>query len=197
MTADLLNLLRDAARHEEDGSSDFDLNPGIRLTEGRKLRPGAVLIGVCSDDASVVLTKRAHHLRNHPGQIAFPGGKVDAADKDVTAAALREAQEEIALDPENVEILGLLNPHETVTGFSVTPVVALINGAPRFEPDPGEVDEVFRVPLSFLANPANFRIEGRRWQGIVRRYYVAPYGPYYIWGATARMLHRLASRFAQ
>ena len=175
-------------------SSDYDLNPGISLPAGRTLRPAAVLVGVL--DEAVILTKRASHLQNHPGQIAFPGGKVDEGDADATAAALREAQEEIGLDPGNVRLLAELPGHETVTGYMVTPVLARIERAFTPVPEAGEVAEVFRVPLPLLMDPARYRVERRRWRGIWRYYYVVPHGPYYIWGATARMLKSLADRVA-
>jgi 8-oxo-dGTP pyrophosphatase MutT (NUDIX family) len=175
-------------------SSDYDLNPDVVLPEGRKLRPAAVLIGVLED--TVILTKRASHLKHHPGQIAFPGGKIDAGDADATAAALREAQEEIGLDPATVRLLAELPSHETVTGYNVTPIIARIDRAFTPVPEAGEVAEVFRVPLPLLMDPARYRVERRRWRGVWRRYYVVPYGPYYIWGATARMLKSLADRVA-
>ncbi len=176
-------------------SSDYDLNPDVVLPAGRKLKPAAVLIGVL--DETVILTKRASHLKHHPGQIAFPGGKVDAGDVDARSAALREAEEEIGLSPSNVEILGEMPCHETVTGYAVLPVLARIEREFTATPEAGEVAEVFRVPLDFLLRPDNFHIEKRRWRGVWRRYYTVPYGPYYIWGATARMLKALADQVAQ
>ena len=179
-------------------SSDYDLNSGVVLPEGRVLRPAAVLVGVqdCADGARVVLTKRASHLRNHPGQIAFPGGRQDAGDPDLIATALREAQEEIALPPDRVQVLGTLPMHETVTGFQVTPVLALLPDRLALRPEQGEVAEVFSVPLSHVTDPDRFQIEKRRWRGVWRHYYVVPFGPYYIWGATARILRGLADRMA-
>jgi 8-oxo-dGTP pyrophosphatase MutT (NUDIX family) len=179
-------------------SSDFDLNPGTVLPPGRKLRPAAVLIAVCEGACgpSVLLTKRASGLKHHPGQIAFPGGKIDAGDASAEAAALREAQEEVGLDPALVRVLGQLPAHETVTGYTVVPILGHIRADFTPVPEAGEVEEVFRVPLAHLADPANFRVERRMWRGVWRRYYVVPYGPYYIWGATARMLRGLVERLA-
>ncbi|MGL6211748.1 MAG: CoA pyrophosphatase [Paracoccaceae bacterium] len=174
-------------------SSDYDLNPGIVLPEGRKLRPAAVLVAV-TPDARVILTKRASHLKHHPGQIAFPGGKVDASDAGPEAAALREAREEVGLPPAQVRVLGALPQHETVTGFQVTPFLAVVEGDFTPVPEAGEVEEVFTVPLSHVLTPARFSIERRLWRNEWRRYYAVPYGPYYIWGATARILRGLADR---
>jgi 8-oxo-dGTP pyrophosphatase MutT (NUDIX family) len=175
-------------------TSDFDLNPGLNPPAGRKLRDAGVLIAVL--DGRVILTRRAAHLKHHPGQVAFPGGKVDPGDTGPQGAALREAQEEVGLDPAQVSVLGHLPVHETVTGFLVTPVLATVTGPFHPVPEAGEVDEVFTVPLSYLADPANYRIEHRRWQGVQRRYYAVPWGPHYIWGATARILRGLAERLS-
>lgn len=191
---DLATLCAALQRHPAAPSSDYDLNPGIVLPPGRKLRPAAVLIGVLGD--SVILTKRASHLKHHPGQIALPGGKIDAGDAGPEAAALREAREEVGLDPGNVEVIDALPAHETVTGYTVTPVLARVRAEFEAVPEAGEVSDVFRVPLGFLMEPRNYRVEGRRWRGTRRHYFVVPFGPYYIWGATARILKSLADRVA-
>lgn len=173
-------------------SSDYDLNADVTPPD-RELRDAAVLIAVIEEpEPAVLLTKRSSALKHHPGQIAFPGGKVDAGDTDVIAAALREAREEIAL--ESAEVLGTLAPHETVTGFNVTPVLALVS--PDFVPvpEPGEVEEAFRVPFAHLTDTSNYLVESRRWRGQRRYYFTVPWGPYYVWGATARMLRALADR---
>ncbi len=199
MARDLITDLTEALSRDGSGSSDFDLNPETVLPAGRKLRPAGVLVpvSVTRDAPRLILTKRSSALKHHPGQIAFPGGKQDEGDIDVTATALREAQEEIGLPPELPSILGHLPTHETVTSFSVTPVVAILEAS--FEPvaEPGEVDEIFFVPLAHVLNPENYVVESRRWRGQRRYYYAVPYGPYYIWGATARMLRGLAARMSE
>lgn len=195
-TPDPTDQLRAALRRPGEGSSDFDLNPDFVLPEGRKLRPAGVLvpISLVGGVPRLILTKRSSALKHHPGQIAFPGGKQDKGDADVTATALREAQEEIGLPQELPEILGHLPTHETVTSFTVTPVVAILREPFQPVPEPGEVAEVFPVPLAHVLNPANYIVESRRWRGQRRYYFTVPFGPYYIWGATARILRGLAAR---
>ncbi len=193
-TTDLIGVVATVLGRARGATSDFDLNPETVLAEGRRLRPAGVLVPLMmrSDGARVVLTQRSSVLKHHPGQIAFPGGKQDEGDADVTAAALREAREEIGLDPENVEVLGYLPTHETVTGFTVTPVVARVLAPYTPVPEEAEVAEVFDVPLDHVLQRSRYRIEARYWRGTMRRYYTVPFGPYYIWGATARMLRSLA-----
>lgn len=176
-------------------SSDFDLNKSIQPSNLART-PAAVLIGIRPELETVILTKRSARLKHHPGQIAFPGGKQDATDPSLIHAALREANEEIGLPFGIVDVIGTAPTHHTVTGYLMTPVVGLL--LEDFDPIPevGEVSEVFEVPLAHLANPANYRIEGRHWRGQRREYFAVPFGPYYIWGATARMLRALADRMA-
>lgn len=195
MSDPLAPVLAAIARPGRD-TSDYDLNRESQRPMPQTLLPAAVLIALQTrpDGTFLILTKRASHLKHHPGQIAFPGGKADTADRDPVATALREAREEIGLSAGDAQVLGEIEPHETVTGFRVTPVIARIS--PTFRPirQEDEVEEVFAVPLSHVTNPAMFRVEGRRWLGQTRHYYVVPYGPYYIWGATARILRALADR---
>lgn len=188
---DLKKALCRAIENVRHASSDYDLNRDVVLPKGRVLKPAAVLVAV-TETGEVILTKRSAQLKHHPGQIAFAGGRQDETDHTLVDVALREAREEIGLNPAHATILGGLPSHETVTNFAVTPIVALVPNGLRFVPEPGEVDEVFTVPLAHLVNPANFCIEGRHWRGQKRFYYTVPFGPYYIWGATARILRGLA-----
>ena len=195
MTHDPLAVFYAALQASYAGSSDFDLNPDVVLPPDRVLRPAAVLVAyqILAGQPHLVLTKRSSALKHHPGQIAFPGGKRDDADADISITALREAHEEIGLVPSAVEVLGQLPSHETVTGFAVTPVLGRITC--DFDPkaEQGEVAEVFSVPLWHVLNRQNFMIQSRRWRGKRRHYYTVPYGPYYIWGATACILRRMIS----
>lgn len=194
MESDLISTLRTALQGEMAPSSDYDLNPDVVLPEGRKLRPAGVLVPIEMTEAGAMLwlTKRSSALQHHPGQVAFPGGKQEDGDADIVAAALREAHEEIGLAPDMVEVLGTLPPHETVTSFYVTPVIGVVAGPFEPVPEAGEVEEVFSVPLEHVLDLGRFRVESRRWRGTRRHYFAVPYGPYYIWGATARMLRAMA-----
>ena len=158
-------------------------------------RPAAVLVPiVLRADLTVLLTQRAHDMPSHPGQISFPGGKLEECDATPVDCALREAQEEIGLPPANVEPLGFLDSYRTGTGFQISPVVGLVR--PEFEPvlEEREVLEVFEVPLAFLMNPANHQRASREWRGRQRFFYAMPYQGRYIWGATAGILKNLHER---
>ncbi len=179
-------------------SSDFDLNQNIVLPSDRKLNKAAVLVGICFSEKkqpSVLLTKRAGHLKNHPGQIAFPGGKFESEDRTLVNTALREAEEEIGLNQSIPQKLGILPKHETITKFLVTPIIFQLPYKLDLKIDKNEVDEVFYVPLEHFLTLDNYRIQARKWQEELRYYYVVPYGPYYIWGATARILYGFAEGF--
>ena len=193
--SDLIETVEAALANPGAATSDFDLNPNVILPETRVLRDAAVLVALMPSPsgAKLVLTKRSSELKHHPGQIAFPGGKRDG-DETLQTTALREAEEEIGLDRKQVRLIGTLPTHETVTSFQVTPQVGVIDGIFNSVAEIGEVAEVFTVPLSHVLNPENYVIEGRHWRGQRRQYFVVPYGPYYIWGATARMLRSLADQ---
>jgi len=158
-----------------------------------KVTKAAVLIPLLLKEGglSVLLTQRTNHLRDHAGQISFPGGRMDPEDRSPNETALRESQEEIGLDPERVEIIGHLPQYLTVSGYSVTPVVGLVKPQAEYVLDAFEVADVFEVPLDFLLNPANHQV--RLWQSDQggRRFYSMPYENRFIWGATAGMLRNL------
>ncbi|MEM8582336.1 MAG: CoA pyrophosphatase [Pseudomonadota bacterium] len=197
--SELEPVLTRALGRAAPASSDFDLNTDFVPPPGRKLRPAAVLVPVINgtEGAEVLLTKRSSRLKHHPGQIAFPGGKVDEGDASIEAAAHREAWEEIGLPLGSARIIGTLPTHETVTSFTMTSFVGIVDAPFVPVPEAGEVAEVFSVPFAHLSNPAMFKVERRRWQGRWRHYYTVPFGPYYIWGATARILRSLAEVMQQ
>lgn len=174
--------------------SDYDLNPDLLAASTDGLKRAAVLVPILArQPLSVLLTVRTAHLAAHAGQIAFPGGKIEADDEGPLDAALREAREEIGLSTDAVEPLGYLDPYRTGTGYLITPVVGLIVADSPLAPDPAEVEDVFEVPFAFLMSEANHRIDSRLWRGAERRFYAMPYEQRYIWGATAgiiRMLYR-------
>ena len=158
-----------------------------------KVTKAAVLIPLVlkKEGLSVLLTQRTNHLRDHAGQISFPGGRMDPEDQSPNDTALRESQEEIGLDPKRVEIIGHMPQYLTVSGYSVTPVVGLVQAQAEYVLDEFEVADVFEVPLSFLLDPANHQV--RLWQSEQggRRFYSMPYENRFIWGATAGMLRNL------
>ena len=156
----------------------------------------AVLVPiVLREQPTVLLTVRSAKLNSHSGQVAFPGGKRDPQDVSAEATALREAHEEVGLAPKNVEVLGRLPIYVTGTAFNITPVVALVHPQPAYFPNPGEVADLFEVPLSFLLNPAHHERHAMHWQGADREWFAMPYQDgeqqRYIWGATAGMLRNL------
>ncbi|GAA0643145.1 CoA pyrophosphatase [Brevundimonas lenta] len=175
--------------------SDFDLNPDAERPE-RSLRAAAVLVPIIAraDGATVLMTRRADTLASHTGQIAFPGGRLDPGETAVQAA-LREAFEEVALDPAAVEVLGLGDSYETGTGFLITPVIGWLAEPPSTTPAPDEVAEVFETPWDFLMDPANHRRDFYDREGQPRRWFWAmPWEERYIWGATAGILRGLRTR---
>ena len=153
----------------------------------------AVLVPLVQrDELRVLLTRRTAQLSSHSGQVAFPGGKSDPEDADAVATALREAHEEIGLEPHFTRVLGTLPVYATGSGFMVTPVVALVDPEHSTVKNPHEVDAIFEVPLSFLMNPANHRHHAVQWEGVTREWLSMPYHDgdeeHFIWGATASML---------
>ena len=173
---------------------DHSLTPGSKLPDG-VLRPAAVLVPLVERDDGlwVILTQRTAHLSSHAGQIAFPGGRIEASDPGPVEAALREAEEEIGLPPSHVELAGRLDTYVTGTGYEITPVVGLIRAPYPMRVDRSEVADLFEVPLSFVVDPGNHRQETRRAaSGLLRTFFVLPYENRYIWGATAGMLVNLA-----
>ena len=178
----------------ERDRGDHDLNPGMLPTD--RLRAAAVLVPLVArpEGTTVLLTRRTEHLHHHAGQISFPGGRIEESDSSPEDAALRETEEEIGLTRHHIEVIGRLGIDRTRTGFEITPIVGWVTPPFDLTPDRFEVAEVFEVPLAFIVDPKNHERRSREWQGVVRHFYVLPYGGYYIWGATAGMLVNLAER---
>jgi 8-oxo-dGTP pyrophosphatase MutT (NUDIX family) len=175
---------------------DHDLDPVMReIAAVRPIRPAAVLVPIVAHEApTVLLTQRAVHLPDHPGQISFPGGKIDAGDASPLAAALREAEEEIGLDQHFVEPLGYLDLYMTTLGYRIVPTVARVRPGFRLALNPSEVDDVFEVPLAFLMAEENHKLHSREWKGLTRTVYAMPFGERQIWGVTAGILRNLYER---
>ncbi len=152
---------------------------------------------VDSSQVGSILTRRAAHLKDHSGQVSFPGGRVHADDPSPEDTALREAREEIGLDPGRVEVLGRMPDYRTRTGFRVTPVVAIVTPPFELSPDANEVEEIFEVPLAFLLDPANHQRHSREFEGQLRWFFAMPFDRHYIWGATAAMLVNLSRHVAR
>lgn len=189
----------DPRRPAGSARSDFDLDSDAGFMNGIPLdapvRQAAVLFAIVDHaQPTVLLTQRSSNLPSHPGQISFPGGKVEPNDKDPLATALRETEEEIGLLPELIEPLGYLDNYRTSTNFNVVPVVALVSPGFELTIDPREVESAFEVPLEFLLNADNHELHQREWKGRTRTYYAMPYDGYFIWGATAGMIRNLHER---
>lgn len=187
--ADLAAILASASL---EAIESFD-DDGARFAPEKALVPASVLIAVIDRPAgpTVPFTQRTAHLNDHAGQISFPGGRAEPGDADAFQTALREAEEEVGLAPQRVNVLGRIPPYVTGTGFQVTPVVGWVEPPVEFRLDAFEVAEVFEVPLDFLLDPRNHRAETAILRGRLRTYYAMPYEGRYIWGATAGMLRTL------
>jgi 8-oxo-dGTP pyrophosphatase MutT (NUDIX family) len=175
---------------------DHDIDPlASAVAAVRPIRPAAVLVPVIDrPEPTVLLTQRTAHLKDHAGQISFPGGKIDPDDADPAAAALREAREEIGLEARLIAPIGYLDLYLTTFGYRIVPVIARITPGFRLELNAAEVDEAFEVPLQFLMDEANHQRHSRDWNGMKRSYYAMPFGQRYIWGATAGILRNLYER---
>ena len=186
LRASLLSEPLDGHFVQEEGGEDLELTPA------------AVLFPIVLRETSptVLLTQRTAHLKDHAGQISFPGGRVEVEDPSPVHTALRETEEEIGLNRQHIDVLGFLPEYRTGTGFRVTPVVALVNPPFELALDPFEVAEAFEVPLGFLLDPANHKRHSLHYRGALRHFYAMPYGDYFIWGATAGMIRSLAERLA-
>jgi 8-oxo-dGTP pyrophosphatase MutT (NUDIX family) len=165
---------------------------------GRDPVPAAVLVPVVlSEQPSILLTKRTTHLTKHAGQISFPGGRIDPGDSGPEAAALREAREEIGLDPASVEVLGRLTDHVTGTGYRITPVLSVLPPALTYRLSPHEVESIFELPMQVVMDPDAPRRQRQHVGGVWREYWVWPHPEHFIWGATAAILVQLAQRLRE
>ncbi|MEM1151115.1 MAG: CoA pyrophosphatase [Pseudomonadota bacterium] len=183
-----LDPIRGVSRLPEGGDGEF-LTP----EQLQAISPAGVLIGLIPRPSgpTVLLTKRPDTMANHPGQVAFPGGKLDPNDADEVGAALREAHEEVGLEPQSAELVARSAPYVTGTGFRIVPVLAVLPA--DFEPVPCDIEvaAVFETPLDFLMNPANHERKSGTWRGEERYYYQMPHGGFHIWGVTAGIIRTL------
>jgi len=195
--AEHLDPLHDHASQAGSPNSDFDLSPdGWVGASIEPPTPAAVLIGLVEREAgvNVILTRRADTLRSHTGQVALPGGRQDEGERP-WETALREAHEEVGLEPQFVSLVGLSTPYQTGSGYLITPVVGFVRPGFTLTPNPGEVADIFETPFGFLMDPANYEErEGRTPSGETRRFYATTHDERYIWGATAGILRALYER---
>jgi 8-oxo-dGTP pyrophosphatase MutT (NUDIX family) len=197
LTLDVPAGLNDPNVTPKRGDHDADAAMA-KIAAIRPIRPAAVLVPVVErEEPMVLLTQRSAHLPDHPGQISFPGGKIDDSDGTPQAAALREAQEEIGLAPEAVEPLGYLDLYMTTRGYRIVPLIARVQPDFHLKLNTSEVDAVFEVPLNFVMELKNHQRHSRDWEGITRHYYAIAYGERYIWGVTAGILRNLYDRIYQ
>jgi 8-oxo-dGTP pyrophosphatase MutT (NUDIX family) len=192
-----IRALVDRGPHENFDYGDHSFNPGHpRVTGPRALRDAAVLIPVVDHgaEASVILTKRAETLRNHTGQVAFPGGRIDPSDVSPEAAALREAEEEIGLDAAHVEVIARMPDYVSGSGYRIAPVLSIVRPGFSLTLNPHEVDAAFEVPLRFLMDPTNHIRESREFDKQLWTYYDMRHGERRIWGVTAGIIRTLYER---
>jgi 8-oxo-dGTP pyrophosphatase MutT (NUDIX family) len=175
---------------------DHDADPVMeKIAAVRPIRPAAVLVGIVEHaEPTVLLTQRAQHLPDHPGQVSFPGGKIDKADESPLHSALREAEEEIGLARESVTPVGYLDLYMTTLGYRIVPLIARVQPGFQLTLNTAEVDEVFEVPLAYVMDIANMQKHSRDWNGITRHYYAITFGQRYIWGVTAGIIRNLYER---
>lgn len=194
----LASTLRDALERGHRRRPELiagDVLEGEAVNDG--IAPAAVLVAVVErPQPGVILTLRPDTMRKHPGQISFPGGRIDPGDAGPIAAALREAEEEIGLPPATVDVIGLADRYVTVTGFEVTPVVGIVPPDLELNPHPGEVAAVYEAPLHYLLDPAHQQKRSAVWRGRERHYYEIEWEGRRIWGATAAMIVNLGRRLA-
>jgi 8-oxo-dGTP pyrophosphatase MutT (NUDIX family) len=194
LTVDVPAGLTDASITPTRG--DHDADPVMeKIAKVRPIRPAAVLVPVVDHaEPTVLLTQRAQHLPDHPGQVSFPGGKIDEGDQSPLASALREAEEEIGLDRSFVEPIGYLDLYMTTLGYRIVPVIARVSPGFSLTLNESEVDATFEVPLGYLMDQNNVERHARDWQGMTRHYYAITFGERYIWGVTAGILRNLHDR---
>ena len=194
-----LNGLGQLRDQRVDGDLNDDLSQADIEEMTKDLRLAAVLVPLVehADEPSILLTRRADHLEKHSGQVAFPGGKVEDSDDSPIAAALREAEEEIGLDPSHVEIAGVLDTYKTGTGFLILPVMGFVRPGFTLTPDENEVADVFEVPAHIALSEANWKTDSGEWKGRMWNFYSMDYQGYNIWGATAGMLMHMSRRIAE
>lgn len=175
---------------------DHDVDPVMaEIAEVRPIRPAAVLVPIVDHpEPTVLLTQRSQHLPDHPGQISFPGGKIDKGDESPMHSALREAEEEIGLDRVHVEPLGYLDLYMTTLGYRIVPLIARVTPGFTLTLNASEVDNTFEVPLAYLMDVANMQRHSREWKGMTRHYYAITFEERYIWGVTAGILRNLYDR---